>query len=95
MTQDLSADIEACRRAAAAWREASGSGDPGLHDAAALELRAAELRLDARIRALRGGEEPEGQLERLGRGGWPGLVERAREVALRAARSRARGAEGR
>lgn len=95
MTQDLSADIEACRRAAAAWREASGSGDAGLHDAAALELRAAELRLDARIRAVRGGEEPEGQLERLGRMGWAGMVERARALRLRVARSRASRGEGR
>jgi hypothetical protein len=91
VTHDLSAEIEACRMAGAAWREASGSGDPALHDAAALELRAAELRLDARIRSVRAGEEPEGKLDLLGRMGWTGLVERARVAALRVARSRARG----
>lgn len=57
MPQDIAHEIEACRNAESAWREASGAGDPGLHDAALLELRAAELRLSARLRSLRSAEE--------------------------------------
>lgn len=58
MPQDIAQEIEACRNAESAWREASGAGDPGLHDAALLELRAAELRLSARLRSLRSAENP-------------------------------------